>query len=204
MSEQENENATGSDADLGVFDRTTLDSLGVFNIDDDITPATASRFNNFMHKSNFLFVPEQELNVIVSTAGGCVYSGLSIIDHIKNSRRPVSTHITGIAASMGALIASSGTKGKRTISENAFVMCHVLSSRLTGTVHEMSVQHKHTIQLHKLMFNLLKKNTELSDRQVKKLLGDYDAYLTPQEALKYNLVDKICGPFDAYEQETTE
>lgn len=201
MSENENNN---QEADLGIFDRTTLDSLGVFMIDDEIRPEMSHQFNVFMHKSNFLFVPEQELNVVVNSVGGCVYSGLSIIDHIKNSKRPVSTHVTGIAASMGALIASSGTKGKRTISENAFMMCHVLSSSLTGTLHEMKVQHEHSMQLHKLMFNLLKQNTELSDKQVKVLLGDHDAYLTPSEALKYGLVDKICGPFDAYGQETEQ
>lgn len=133
------------------------------------------------------------LHLIINSVGGNLTSAWALIDFMSTSRIPISTYGVGQSISAGLLILMSGSNGNRYVSENISIMSHQFEAGYDDSYHNinsMSLEYKNT---HKRYFNHYIKCTGLAPKIVNKnLLSSTNRWLTADEALKFNLIDKIC------------
>ena len=135
-------------------------------------------------------ISHEDISIYINSPGGSVTSGMAIYDTINFVKSDVSTICFGIAASMGALLLSSGTKGKRYILPNADVMIHQVLGRSEGQASDIEISTKRILNLKERLNKILSKNTGKSIKTINKDT-DRDNYLSAIESIKYGLVDKI-------------
>lgn len=133
---------------------------------------------------------KKPIKLYLNTPGGSVYDGLAIIDTINFIEPDVETIGIGLQASMGAMLLSSGTKGKRYILPNSRVMIHQPSSGTEGKITDQEIALKEGIYLKKRLAEIFAKNTGKNSKQVEKDM-DRDNWMSAEEALKYGIVDKV-------------
>lgn len=133
---------------------------------------------------------EKDINFYINSPGGHVTAGLSIFDVMQFVKPDVATYVMGQACSMGSLLASSGTPGKRFILPHARHMIHQVSSGSQGTAVDMKIQLEETLRLNKMLTEIYVKNTGKSYAELEKDMSR-DHYLNAEESVKYNLADKI-------------
>lgn len=133
---------------------------------------------------------EKDITTYTDSPGGSVKSGLTIYDTMNYISSDVVTVCTGMAASMGSIIASSGTKGKRFILPNARFMLHKVSSGARGVIDDMEISMNEAKKYNDTLFDILAKNTGKTKEQVL-LDSQRDFWLNAQESLDYGLVDRI-------------
>lgn len=131
-----------------------------------------------------------DIAIYINSPGGSVSSGLAIYDTMNFIKSDVSTVCMGIAASMGAFLLSSGTKGKRFILPNADVMIHQVLGRSEGQASDIKIATDRILDLKKRLNKILAKNTGKNIKTIEKDT-DRDNYLSAEEAIAYGLVDKI-------------
>lgn len=131
-----------------------------------------------------------DISIYINSPGGSVSSGLAIYDTMNFVRSDISTVCMGIAASMGAFLLSSGTKGKRFILPNADVMIHQVLGRSEGQASDIKIATDRILNLKNRLNKILAKNTGKNIKAIEKDT-DRDNYLSAQEAIDYGLVDKI-------------
>ena len=126
----------------------------------------------------------------INSPGGSVTDGMAIYDTMQYIKCDVSTICVGMAASMGAFLLSSGTKGKRLALPNAEIMIHQPSAGTQGQVTDMAIHLKRMELIKKRLNNILAENT---GKSVEAITADCerDNFMTAQEALEYGLVDKV-------------
>lgn len=135
-------------------------------------------------------INHDDISIYINSPGGSVSSGLAIYDTINFIKSDVSTVCVGIAASMGAFLLSSGTKGKRFILPNADVMIHQVLGRSEGQASDIKIATDRILNLKNRLNKILAKNTGKSIKTIEKDT-DRDNYLSAKEAIAYGLVDKI-------------
>ena len=135
-------------------------------------------------------INHNDIFLYINSPGGSVTSGLAIYDTMNFVKSDVSTICFGIAASMGAFLLSSGTKGKRLILPNADVMIHQVLGKSEGQASDIEISTRRILNLKKRLNHILSKNT---GKSIKKIEHDTDRdnYLSAKEAIEYGLVDKI-------------
>jgi ATP-dependent Clp protease protease subunit len=157
---------------------------------DQVTPETAN-----LVVAQLLFLasedPKRDIKLYINSPGGSVYDGLAIIDTMNYIGPDVQTIGIGLQASMGAMLLSSGAKGKRFILPNARVMIHQPSYG-TGQakVTDQEIELREGLYLKKRLVEILAKNTGKDPDQVEKDM-DRDNWMSAEEALKYGIVDEI-------------
>lgn len=134
--------------------------------------------------------PKKEISLYINSPGGSVSAGLAIIDTMNHIKNDVSTVCVGIAASMGALILSSGVKGKRFILPNAEVMIHQPLGGAEGQASDIEITAKHIIKTRALINKMLVKNTGQTIAKIEKDV-DRDFFMDAEEAKKYGIVDDV-------------
>lgn len=134
--------------------------------------------------------PKKDIKLYVNTPGGLVTAGLAIYDTIQFVKCDVSTICVGIAASMGAVILASGTKGKRFILPNSEVMLHQVMGGAQGQAVDIEISARHIIKIKEQINKILSKHTGQKLQKIEKDT-DRDFYLEAKEAKNYGLVDKI-------------
>lgn len=134
--------------------------------------------------------PEKEISLYINSPGGSVSAGLAIYDTINYIKCDVSTICIGLAASMGAFLLSSGTKGKRFALANSEVMIHQPLGGAHGQASDIEIQANHIKRIKDKINKILSENTGKPLEQVVKDT-DRDNYMTADEALSYGLIDKI-------------
>lgn len=132
----------------------------------------------------------EDIYLYINSPGGSVTSGLAIYDTMNYIKSDVSTICIGIAASMAALLLSSGTKGKRFILNNADVMIHQVLGKSEGQASDIEIATTRILELKNRLNKILSKNTKKSIKQIEKDT-DRDNYLSAKEAIEYGIVDKI-------------
>ena len=134
--------------------------------------------------------PGKEISLYINSPGGSVTAGLAIYDTMNYIKCDVSTICIGLAASMGAFLLSSGTKGKRYALPNSEIMIHQPLGGARGQASDIAIQAEQILKIKKKLNKLLAKNT---GQPVEKVENDTDRdnYLSSEEALKYGLIDKI-------------
>lgn len=132
----------------------------------------------------------EDISIYINSPGGSISSGMAIYDTMNFIKSDVSTICVGIAASMGAFLLSSGTKGKRFILPNADVMIHQPLGGAEGQATDIKIASERILNLRARLNKILAKNT---GKNLKKIEGDTerDNYLDAEEAVRYGLVDKI-------------
>ena len=134
--------------------------------------------------------PKKDISLYINSPGGSVTAGLAIIDTMNFIKADVSTICVGIAASMGALILSSGKKGKRFSLPNSEVMIHQVMGGTEGQASDIAINAKHILRTKDTLNKILATNTNKKMDQVEKD-SDRDYWMTSDEAKKYGIIDDI-------------
>lgn len=163
---------------------------------DKFNDESAKKFSDAMtdaHNTGQPIIP-----IIIDSYGGEVYSLLSMISDIRNSKLPVATIAAGKAMSCGSILLSCGTEGYRFMDEHAVVMIHDVFNFCCGKVEEAKSQVAETERIQKQIFHLMSKNCGHKDPEYfTKIIhqkGHAEWYLTPQEAKKHRLINHVKVP----------
>jgi ATP-dependent Clp protease protease subunit len=140
--------------------------------------------------------PDKDINVYINSPGGSVSAGMAIYDTMRYIRCDVSTICVGLAASMGAVLLSAGTRGKRKALPNAEIMIHQPSGGAQGQATEINIQAEQILKIRKRLNEILADRT---GQPLKKIQADTerDTYMTAEEAKAYGLVDAVIEPREA-------
>jgi len=133
---------------------------------------------------------KKDISLYINSPGGSVTAGLAIIDTMNFVKSDVSTICVGVAASMGALILSSGAKGKRFTLPNSEVLIHQVMGGAEGQASDIAINAKHILRTKDSLNKILAKNTGKTMEQVEKD-SDRDYWMTADEAKKYGIIDEI-------------
>ena len=134
--------------------------------------------------------PKADINLYINSPGGSVTAGMSIYDTIQFVNCDVATYCLGQAASMGAMLLTAGTKGKRHCLPNGRVMIHQPLAGTEGTTVEILIHAKEFIRTKKILNDLLSKHTGQSVERIEKET-DRDNFMSAQEAVDFGLVDQV-------------
>jgi ATP-dependent Clp protease protease subunit len=132
----------------------------------------------------------QDINVYINSPGGSVTAGLAIYDTMQFVQCDVATYCIGQAASMGALLLASGTKGKRYALPHARVMLHQPWGGTQGTAADIQIQAEEILRLKKKMNELVSKHTGQPVERVERD-ADRDFFMPAADAKAYGLVDDV-------------
>ena len=134
--------------------------------------------------------PNKDITMYINSPGGSIIDGLAIYDTMNFISCDVSTVCVGVCASMGAIILSSGTKGKRYALENSEILIHQASSGTQGTVADMTIDMQHAINMNEKTKKILVKNTNQSYEKITNDINR-DYWLTSEQAVQYGLIDNV-------------
>lgn len=134
--------------------------------------------------------PEKDINLYINSPGGVVSAGLAIYDTIQYLKCDVATTCVGLAASMGALLLTSGTKGKRNLLPHARVMIHQPLGGVQGQASDIEIEAQEILRIKKELTGIL---AEHSGQDVDKVMKDSDRnkWMSADEAVEYGLVDNV-------------
>ena len=136
--------------------------------------------------------PKAEISMYVNSPGGSVSAGLGIVDTMRFVPCPVATYIIGQAASMGSVIACSGTKGRRFALPHAENLMHqpLIGGVIEGQATDLEIHAKHILRLRDKLYSLYSENTGQTKQKIHDDC-DRDKWLNAQEMLEYGLIDKV-------------
>jgi ATP-dependent Clp protease protease subunit len=136
--------------------------------------------------------PKSDINFYINSPGGSVSAGFGIVDTMKFLRCDVATTCIGMAASMGAILLSAGTKGKRSCLPNSQVMLHqpLLGGVLQGSATDLGIEAQHMLRLRDRMYKLMADWTGKSAEQIHRDF-DRNKWLFAEEAIDYGCADRI-------------
>ena len=170
-----------------IYSRLLNDRIIVLS--DEVNDATAS-----LIVAQLLFLEsqdsEKDISFYINSPGGSVTAGMAIYDTMQYIKCDVSTICMGLAASMGAFLLSSGTKGKRYCLPNSEVMIHQPLGGARGQATDIKIAADHILRTREKLNKILAENTG-KDISVIAQDTERDNFMTADEALEYGLVDKI-------------
>ncbi len=134
--------------------------------------------------------PEEDITIYIDSPGGSVSAGMSIYDTMQILKCDVRTIVTGMAASMAAVLLSGGTRGKRYALENSEVMIHQPMSGIQGQASDIKIAADHVLKIKKRLNEIISKNTGKPMDQVQ-IDTDRDNYMDAEEAIEYGIIDHI-------------
>jgi ATP-dependent Clp protease, protease subunit len=137
--------------------------------------------------------PKKPVNFYINSPGGSVTAGLAIYDTMQWLGCEIQTYCLGQAASMGALLLSAGTKGKRYSLPHGRIMIHQPLGGVTGPAADIAVQ---TAEITRMKHSLAEIMAKHCEQPVEKILkdSDRDFYMSPEEARDYGLIDEVIIP----------
>ena len=176
-----------------IFSRLLNDRIIVLS--EDVNPTSAS-----VIIAQLLYLegqdPEKDISFYINSPGGSITDGMAIHDTMQYIKCDVSTICMGMAASMGAFLLASGTKGKRFALPNSEILIHqpLISGGqgggLSGQASDIQIHANHIVQIKKKMNRMLSEYTG-QPLEVVEQDTDRDNYLTAEEAKAYGLIDEI-------------
>lgn len=135
-------------------------------------------------------IGDEDIKIFINSPGGSVIDGLAIYDTMNFVTPDISTYCMGMCASMGSILVSSGTKGKRYTLPNGEVMIHQVSSFAEGMTADMEIRINHAKRLQKKLYEILASNTGKDYEQIERD-ADRDHWFTADEAVEYGLIDEV-------------
>lgn len=176
----------GSLITLDVFSRLMMDRqifLGT-EINSDVANIVTAQLLWLEQQS------DSDIQLLLNSPGGSVSDGLQIVDTMNLIKPDVSTTVVGTAASMGAIISSSGTQGKRYILPHARFMIHQVLGGASGQCADIQIQAEHMKSLQKELYTILSENSGFTFEEIEKM-ADRDRWFTSSEAVEYHFADTI-------------
>ena len=134
--------------------------------------------------------PDKDIYFYINSPGGSIPAGMAIYDTMQYIKCDVSTICIGMAASMGAFLLSSGTRGKRCALPNAEIMIHQPSAGTQGKVTDMEIDLEHFLAIKQRVNAILAANTGKTPEQIREDC-ERDRWMTPDEASAYGIIDKV-------------
>ena len=133
-----------------------------------------------------------DITILLNSPGGSVTDGLAIYDAMQNVKSDVKTVCMGMAASMGALLLTAGTKGKRSAWEHSRIMIHqpMIGGQIIAPASGLKIQAEEMMKTKKLLNEILVKHTGQPLDKIEKDT-DRDYFMNPQEAVDYGMIDSI-------------
>ena len=173
-----------------IFSRLLNDRI--IMLSDQVNDATAS-----LVVAQLLYLEgqdnEKDISLYINSPGGSITAGMAIYDTMQYIKCDVSTICMGMAASMGAFLLSSGTKGKRLALPNSEILIHqplIAGGGISGQCTDIKIHSDHMVYTRNKLNEILSKNTgkplDVIERDTER-----DNYLTAQEAMEYGLIDKV-------------
>ncbi|TAJ28830.1 MAG: ATP-dependent Clp endopeptidase proteolytic subunit ClpP [Nitrospirae bacterium] len=134
--------------------------------------------------------PEKDINLYINSPGGSVTAGLGIYDTMQYVKPPINTICLGQAASMGALLLTGGTKGKRFALPNARIMIHQPMGGFQGQATEIDIHAREILKLRERLNEIMAKHT---GQPLEKIANDTerDYFMSGEEAKRYGLIDEV-------------
>ncbi len=136
--------------------------------------------------------PDKDISIYINSPGGDVYAGLAIYDTMQFVKPDIQTICIGIAMSMGALLLTGGTEGKRMALPNAKMLIHQVWSPGggQGQATDIEIRAKEVISLKRRLEEILAKHT---DQPLEKITKDTDRdyFMSSSEAVEYGLIDRV-------------
>lgn len=137
--------------------------------------------------------PKKDISIYINSPGGVLTAGLAIYDTLKYLDCDIATCCIGQAASVGALLLTAGTKGKRFALPNSRIMIHQPHGGIGGSYQDVEVQAKEILFLKRRLAEIM---SSCTGQPLEKILADSerDYYMSPQEAVSYGLLDEVYLP----------
>ena len=172
-----------------IYSRLLLDRIVFISgeVNDDMANAICAQLL-FLQSQD----PKKEISCYVNSPGGSVTAGLAIYDTMQFVKCPIATYCIGQAASMGAVLLSAGTKGRRFSLPNARIMVHQPSGGAEGKATDIEITAKEILRLKDVLNGILAKHSgkEFAD-VVKDTERDY--FMSAEEAKAWGLIDEVLG-----------
>ncbi len=171
---------------LDVFSRLLYDRVLYLGtaIDEDVANIVVAQL---MYLNS---VGDEEVKLFINSPGGSVIDGLAIYDIMKYVKPDVSTYCVGMCASMGAVLLSSGTKGRRNSLTHGEIMIHQLRGYNEGVFADMKINLQHSERLQQTLNEILANNTGKSIEEIAEAV-DRDNWFTAKDALEFGLIDNV-------------
>lgn len=134
--------------------------------------------------------PEKDIFMYINSPGGVITSGMAIYDTMRYISCDVNTLCIGQACSMGSFLLAGGTKGKRFSLPNSQIMIHQPSGGAQGKASDIEIQAKLILDMRRRLNQIYSDNTGQKLSVIEKAM-DRDNFMTPDEALKFGLIDHI-------------
>ena len=141
----------------------------------------------------FLFEMEdyrKDVTMFIDSYGGSIHSLLAIYDAMKLVRCDIATVTIGKAMSCGQMLLMCGTKGKRFATKHARILMHEMSGGSVGKLSEVEAHTEEMNRLNELLIDIIVENSKLKPKEVRNFLKN-EVYMSPEDALKYGLIDHI-------------
>jgi ATP-dependent Clp protease protease subunit len=143
--------------------------------------------------------PKKDIHVYINSPGGSVTAGMAIYDTMQFITCDVATFCIGQAASMGALLLTAGTAGKRHALPNARIMIHQPLAGMEGTAEDISIHVTELLRVKQKLNEILLKHTGHSLKKIEEDT-DRDNFMSAEEAKEYNLIDQVVEHMNAVEE----
>ena len=144
--------------------------------------------------AQFLFLekedPDKDIEVYLNSPGGDVMAGLAIYDTMRHIKPDIATTCVGMAASMGAVLLSGGTKSKRSALPNSRIMIHQGSGAYQGTPKDMEISMRLHMSFVDRLTSILAENCSREYSQVQRDI-DRDYWMTAEEGVAYGIIDNV-------------
>ena len=157
----------------------------VGSVNDNVATLITAQFL-FLESEN----PKKEIYFYINSPGGLVNAGLGVYDTMQYIKSPVSTLCIGQASSMGSFLLAAGEKGKRFSLPNSRIMVHQPSAGFQGQATDIEIHANEIMSLKKRLNEIYSKHTGRTVEEIKNAL-ERDKFMTPQEAKKFGLIDKV-------------
>ena len=147
--------------------------------------------------------PDKDINLYIHSPGGVISAGLAIHDTMQLIRCDVSTISVGMTASMGTVLLTAGTKGKRYALPNSTIHMHQPMGGAQGQASDVEIAAREILRLQDKLRTILSSNTGQAYDKIAQDT-DRDYYLTPEQALDYGIIDEILGKAEEKEDAAAE
>lgn len=134
--------------------------------------------------------PSKDIQIYFNTPGGSVHAGLGIYDTMQFISSDVATICTGMAASMGAVLLTAGTKGKRSALKHSRIMIHQPMGGAQGQASDIEITAREIQKLKKELYDIIAEHSGNPYKKIEKD-SDRDYWMTAQEAKEYGMIDDV-------------
>jgi ATP-dependent Clp protease protease subunit len=134
--------------------------------------------------------PDKDVNLYINSRGGSIYAGLAIYDTMKFIKPDVQTTCVGVAMSMGSLLLTGGTKGKRSVLPNSRLLIHQPSAGFEGAAADIEIHAREILDMRRRVDEIYAEHTGQPIEQVHDDM-ERDRFFTAEEAVEYGLVDRV-------------